>query len=144
MLLRESDFVSIHVVITPETFEMIGEEQLRMMKPTAYLVNTSRGEAINEDAIRKAIEDEWIAGAALDVFHQEPLPVDSPMRNLDPDRVFLTPHSIAHTHASFVANRAMALETAITALNGDLPAPVVNPDAIPKWKNRLKLILKTD
>ena len=142
-LLHESDFVTIHVVITPETYEIIGEEQLRIMKPNAYLVNTSRGEAIEEVALRQAIEENWIAGAALDVFHQEPLPVDSPMRSLDPDRVILTPHSIAHTHASFVANRAMALETAITALNGDLPVPVVNHDAIPKWKDRIKLILQT-
>ena len=104
-LLQESDFVTIHVVMTPETHEMIAEDQLRMMKPTAYLINTSRGEAIDEVAIRKALDEEWIAGAALDVFHQEPLPVDSPMRSLDPDRVFLTPHSIAHTHASLIANR---------------------------------------
>jgi len=141
-LLSESDFVSLHVVITPETFEMIGEEQLRLMKPTSYLINTSRGEAIEENALRKAIEENWIAGAGLDVFHQEPLPVDSPMRSLDPDRVFLTPHSIAHTHASLIANRVMAVETAITALNGDLPVPVVNPEAIPKWKDRVKSIMQ--
>jgi len=142
-LLQESDFVSIHVVITPETYEMIGEEQLRMMKSTAYLINTSRGEAIEEVALRKAIEEDWIAGAGLDVFHQEPLPIDSPMRSLDPERVFLTPHSIAHTHASFIANRVMAIETAITALNWELPIPVVNPEAIPQWKERIKSIMQT-
>jgi D-3-phosphoglycerate dehydrogenase len=135
-LLKESDFVSLHVVITPETFNMIGEEQLRMMKPTAYLVNTSRGEAIEEKAMQRAIEENWIAGAALDVFHEEPLPVDSPMRNLDPERVFLTPHNIAHTDASLVANRAMAVETLVTALSGEVPGPVVNPDVITKWQSR--------
>ena len=140
-LLTESDFVSIHVVITPETYEMIGEAQLRMMKPSAYLINTSRGEAIEEEALMKAINENWIAGAGIDVFHQEPLPVDSPMRSLDPERVFLTPHSIAHTHASFVANRTMAIETAVVALNGKLPVPVVNPDAIPKWKERVKSLM---
>ena len=140
-LLTESDFVSIHVVITPETYEMIGEAQLRMMKPSAYLINTSRGQAIEEEALMKAINENWIAGAGIDVFHQEPLPVDSPMRSLDPERVFLTPHSIAHTHASFVANRTMAIETAVVALNGKLPVPVVNPDAIPKWKERVKSLM---
>ena len=142
-LLTESDFVSIHVVITPETYEMIGEAQLRMMKPSAYLINTSRGEAIEEEALMKAINENWIAGAGIDVFHQEPLPVDSPMRSLDPERVFLTPHSIAHTHASAVANRVMAIETAIVALNGELPVPVVNPDAIPQWRERVKAITNT-
>ena len=135
-LLRESDFVSIHVVITPETFNMIGEEQLRMMKPTAYLVNTARGEAIEEEAMQRAIKENWIAGAALDVFHQEPLPADSPMRNLDPERVFLTPHNIAHTDASLVANRAMAVETLVTALSGEVPGPVVNPDVLSQWRAR--------
>ena len=142
-LLQESDFVTIHVVITPETHEMIAEDQLRMMKPTAYLINTSRGEAIEEEALRKALDEEWIAGAALDVFHQEPLPVDSPMRSLDPDRVFLTPHSIAHTRASLIANREKAIDTAIVALRGEVPDSVVNLDVLPKWKERLQLIMET-
>lgn len=135
-LLKESDFVSLHVVVTPETFNMIGEEQLKIMKSTAYIVNTSRGEAIEETAIQRAIEEEWIAGAALDVYHQEPLPVDSPLRSLDPERVFVTPHSIAHTHASIVANRAMAIDTTVQALSGTVPAPVVNPDVMPNWRNK--------
>lgn len=133
-LMRESDFVSIHVVVTPETYNMIGEEQLRMMKPGAYIVNTSRGEAIEEGAMQRAIEENWIAGAALDVFHQEPLPVDSPMRRLDPERVIVTPHNIAHTEASLHANRRLAVESTLKALNGEEPEPCVNPDVLPTWR----------
>ncbi len=133
-LMRESDFVSIHVVVTPETYNMIGEEQLRMMKPGAYIVNTSRGEAIEEGAMQRAIEENWIAGAALDVFHQEPLPVDSPMRSLDRERVIVTPHNIAHTEASLHANRRLAVDSTLKALNGEAPEPCVNPDVLPKWR----------
>jgi len=69
---------------------MIGERELRMMKSTAYLINTARGAIIDERALVKALKEKWIAGAALDVFEVEPLPKDSPLYELD--NVFLTPH----------------------------------------------------
>jgi len=135
-ILRESDAVSLHVVITRETRHMIGEQQLRMMKPSAYLVNTSRGEAIDEVALARAIQEDWIAGAALDTYELEPLALDSPLRSLDPERVILTPHNIAHTMASLEANRAMAMQSMLTALRGELPETAVNPEIAPTWLAR--------
>jgi len=85
--LRRADFVSLHVPLTlpggpkEPTLHLMNEERLRMMKPTAYLVNTSRGPVIDEKALVKALQEEWIAGAALDVYETEPLPADSPLRD---------------------------------------------------------------
>jgi glyoxylate reductase len=97
--LREADFVSVHVPLlragesaTP-TYHLFNEQTLRLMKPTAYLVNTSRGPVIDETALAHGLRENWIAGAALDVYEKEPLPLDSPLR--DPaiaDRCRLMPH----------------------------------------------------
>ena len=136
-LLRESDFVSVHVVITPETRKIIGEEQLRMMKPTSYFVNTSRGEALDEDAMCRAINENWIAGAALDVFDLEPLSADSPLRDLDPERVILTPHNAAASEASRVGNMALAQESVLAVLSGTIPSQYVkNAEVLPTWRGR--------
>ena len=86
--LREADYVSLHVPLLREgeakqpTWHLINEQTLRQMKPTAYLVNTSRGPVVDEHALARALREGWIAGAALDVFEQEPLPADSPLRDL--------------------------------------------------------------
>ena len=97
--LREGDFVSVHVPLLREgesvtpTYHLFNEETLRQMKPTAYLVNTSRGPVVDETALARALRENWIAGAALDVYEKEPLPADSPLR--DPaiaDRCRLLPH----------------------------------------------------
>lgn len=92
-LFREADFVSLHVPLTEETRGLIDERALRTMKETAYLVNTSRGPVVDEAALVRALEERWIAGAALDVFEQEPLPDDSPLRDPElEDRVRLSHH----------------------------------------------------
>lgn len=97
--LRTADFVSVHVPLLREgesstpTYHLINEKTLKMMKPTAYLVNSSRGPVVDEAAVAKALREKWIAGAALDVYEKEPLPADSPLR--DPaieDRCRLLPH----------------------------------------------------
>ncbi len=97
--LKSADFVSIHVPLLREgetatpTYHLINERTLRMMKPTAFLVNTSRGPVVDEQALARALKENWIAGAALDVYEKEPLPADSPLR--DPaiaDRCRLFPH----------------------------------------------------
>jgi glyoxylate reductase len=116
--LRTADFVSVHVPLlrdgessTP-TYHLFNEKTLRMMKPTAYLVNTSRGPVVDEAAVAKALRENWIAGAALDVYEKEPLPADSPLR--DPaieDRCRLLPHfaSAARiTRLSTDPNKGMA------------------------------------
>jgi glyoxylate reductase len=85
--LRRADFVSLHVALTRPgeaelpTYHLMDERRLRLMKPTAYLVNTSRGPVVDEDALAKALLEGWIAGAALDVFEREPLPAESPLRD---------------------------------------------------------------
>jgi glyoxylate reductase len=97
--LRAADYVSVHVPLLREgesptpTFHLFNERTLRMMKPTAYLVNTSRGPVIDEAALAKALREKWIAGAALDVYEEEPLPADSPLRDPEiEDRCRLFPH----------------------------------------------------
>jgi len=133
-LLAESDVVSLHVVLTDETRGLIGEKELRKMKPGAFLVNTARGEAVDEEAVARAVSESWIAGAALDAFGREPLQADSPLRAVDPERLILTPHNVAHSEAGRVANHRLAFEQILAAGRGEPPAHVVNPDAIPRWR----------
>ena len=89
-LFRQADFVSIHVILSQRTRGLVGAKELGLMKPTAYLVNTSRGPIVDEAALIAALKDKRIAGAALDVFDVEPLPLDHPFRKMD--NVVLTPH----------------------------------------------------
>jgi phosphoglycerate dehydrogenase-like enzyme len=89
-LLRQSDFVSIHVILSQRTRGLIGATELGLMKPTAHLINTSRGPIVDEAALLAVLTEKRIAGAALDVFDVEPLPLDHPFRRMD--NVVLTPH----------------------------------------------------
>lgn len=98
-LLHKSDFVLLSLPLTEETKHLIGEEELRMMKPNAYLINIARGALINENALIRALHEGWIAGAGLDVFETEPLPENSELYELS--NVILTPHMAAHTTALF-------------------------------------------
>jgi len=98
-LLHKSDFVLLSLPLTEETKHLIGEEELRMMKSSAYLINIARGALINEIALIRALKEGWIAGAGLDVFETEPLPEDSELHELS--NVILTPHMAAHTTALF-------------------------------------------
>jgi glyoxylate reductase len=119
--LGEADFVSVHVPLLREgesatpTYHLFNEKTLRMMKPTAFLVNTSRGPVVNENALAKALKEKWIAGAALDVYEQEPLPANSPLRDPEiEDRCRLYPHfaSAARiTRLSKDPNKGMAGRT---------------------------------
>ena len=95
-LLRQSDVVSFHVVLTRETRYMFGEDELKLMKPNAIVLNTARGKVLDEKALARAIEEGRIRGAAIDAFEEEPLPMDSPLRKLG-DRVVLSPHSASYT-----------------------------------------------
>ncbi len=95
-LLREADIVSIHAALTKETYHMIGEKELKMMKPHAFLINTARGAIIDEKALIKALKEGWISGATLDVFEKEPLPEDSELYSLS--NIYLTPHVAGLSH----------------------------------------------
>ncbi|HSR12904.1 MAG TPA: phosphoglycerate dehydrogenase [Thermodesulfobacteriota bacterium] len=128
-VLEKSDFVTIHVPLDDSTRAMIGEERLKRMKPTAYLVNTARGEIVDEQALYKALTEGWIAGAGLDVFHEEP-PKFRALVELE--NVVCTPHSAG---LSREASYAMAMETAHKVLaffQGKVPDNVLNPEVLPK------------
>jgi phosphoglycerate dehydrogenase-like enzyme len=135
-LLRESDVVTIHVVLTKETRGMIQMPQLKQMKRTAYIVNTSRGPVFNEAHLAQALNEGIIAGAALDVFAEEPLPLNNPLREVDPMRLIITPHIIGTNPGSLDAGQRMAAESIIAILQGKVPDTVVNPQAIALWKER--------
>jgi phosphoglycerate dehydrogenase-like enzyme len=135
-LLRESDFVVLTVPLTKETHGMIGRDELRSMKPTAAIVNTSRGQVIDEAALCEAINEGWIAGAGIDVYSREPLPMDSPLLNLDPDRVLLTAHNVSSAEASRKARMDSLMSTVLTAMDGRLPDLTVNPEVAPHWRGR--------
>ena len=89
-LFRQADFITIHVVLSPRSRGLVGAKEIGLMKPTAYIINTSRGPIIDEAALLAALRDKKIAGAGLDVFDTEPLPIDHPLRKMD--NAVITPH----------------------------------------------------
>lgn len=121
-LLRESDFISLHVPLTPDTRHLIGEEQLKMMKKSAYLVNTSRGPVVDEQALVTALREGWIKGAALDVFEHEPelAPGLSELSN-----VILTPHIASGTEETRAKMAECAATNIIAVLEGKTPPNAV-------------------
>ena len=128
-LLRESDVVSVHVPLTPETRGLIGEAELRTMKPTAILINPSRGEVIDEEALARALRERWIAGAAVDVYSREPPGPDHPLIRLAREggvNLIVTPHIAgANTDARQRIIR-FSVENVIRVLKGGKPEAVVN------------------
>lgn len=125
-LLRESDFVSLHVPLTPETKRMIGERELRLMKRTAILVNTARGGVIDQPALVRALEAGWIAGAGLDVAEVEPIPPHDAL--LRAPSVTLLPHIGSASHATRERMAAMAVDNCLAALRGERMPHCVNPE----------------
>ncbi|RLE76428.1 MAG: D-glycerate dehydrogenase, partial [Thermoprotei archaeon] len=123
-----SDFVSLHVPLMKETYHMIGEKELKMMKPTAYLINTARGAVINTDALIKALEEGWIAGAALDVFEQEPLPPNHPLTKFK--NVVLAPHIASATIEARQRMAELAANNLVAVLKGEMPPALVNKDVL--------------
>lgn len=121
-LLKESDFVSVHVPLLPETRHLISEKQLKMMKKTAFLINTSRGPIVDEVALVKILQDKIIAGAALDVFEKEPELIPG-LVNLD--NVILTPHIASATIETRSKMSQIAAENIISALEGKEPPNIV-------------------
>lgn len=118
-LLRDSDFVTLHIPLIPETSFLIGERELRLMKKTAYLINTSRGAVIDEKALCKALQESWIAGAGLDVFTKEPLPLESPLTKLE--NAVLTPHIGTYTSETRRAMALSVIENVRKVLSGKTP-----------------------
>lgn len=117
-LLGQADYVSLHTALTGETRHMIGAHQLKLMKPTAYFINTARGALVDEEALYTALTQNQIAGAALDVFNEEP-PKDSPLIGLE--NVVVTAHIGAHTRESIERVGIMAAENVLRTLKGGQP-----------------------
>jgi D-3-phosphoglycerate dehydrogenase len=129
-LLRESDLISVHVPLLPATRGLIGEKELRAMKPTALLVNTSRGPVVNEEALVRALAEKWIAGAALDVVTVEPLPAASPLRQFE--QVIFTPHYGASSEEAVAQLARTVGESAAALVQGYWPRFPVNPQVKPR------------
>lgn len=127
-LLAQSDYVSLHVPLTPETRHMIGAEQLARMKPTAYLINTARGGLIDNAALSAALAAGKLAGAGLDVQDPEPPPLGEAPWN-DP-RVIVTPHAAFVSVESLVNLRSRTARQVAVRLTGGRPENVVNPDVL--------------
>jgi glyoxylate reductase len=125
-LLRASDFVSIHAPLTPETRHMIGEDQLRLMRPTAILVNTARGSIVDQAALVRALVDGTIGGAGLDVAEVEPVPPGDALIRA-PNTVLL-PHIGSASHATREKMATMAVDNALAGLRGERLPNVINPE----------------
>ena len=125
-VLAESDFLSIHVPLTPQTNHFIGEKQLKMMKPSSILVNLSRGPVVDTDALQQALNKGTIAGAGLDVFDPEPVPTDHPILGLD--NVVVLPHIGSASNRSRRDMHLLAARNLVAGLNGDRLEECANPE----------------
>jgi D-3-phosphoglycerate dehydrogenase len=129
-LLRQSDYVSLNLPLTEETFHLIGERELALMKPTSVLINTARGPVVDEAALVAALRQKRIGGAGLDVFEVEPLPASSPLLELD--NVILTPHTAGISEQSARKVRTEVGKAAADLLAGRWPRYVANRGVKPR------------
>lgn len=125
-ILRDSDFISLHAPGTKENLHLIGKEQLDLMKPTAILINTSRGTLIDEQALFEALAKKRIAGAGLDVLYYEPPKKNNPLFTLD--NVVITPHLAANTSEAIENMDLMSVQAIIAYFKGERPPYVLNPE----------------
>ncbi len=125
-VLSQSDFVNISCPLSEKTRHLVGEKELKKMKPTAYIINTSRGPVIDEAALVKALKENWIAGAGIDVFEEEPTPPDNPLFKLE--NIIVTPHSIAMTDEFYITMWELIAEQIRQMIDGEKPATLVNPE----------------
>jgi phosphoglycerate dehydrogenase-like enzyme len=136
-LFREADFLAINCPLNDETEGMINAELFSLMKPTAYFVNTARGPIVNQDDLTAALQTGQIAGAGLDVFEEEPLPVNHPLTRMD--NVILAPHAVAWTDDMYRGNGVGTCENVLTVLRGEVPKYTVNREVIERPGFQAKL-----
>ena len=134
---RESDFLSVNVPLSAETLHLVNEARLKLMKPSAYLINTSRGAVVDQDALVEALKTGIIAGAGLDVFDPEPPNADDPLLTLD--NVILTPHSLCWTDQCFAGIGAQDLEHVLSIKHGTPPSVLVDPNVVDNPEFKIKL-----
>ena len=126
-LLQEADFVSLHVPLMDETVHLIGEGELKVMKNTAYLINTARGPVVDEKALVKALREGEIAGAGLDVFEQEP-ELEEGLASLD--NVVILPHIASASTDTRTKMAMMAAENLLAGLKGEKMPNIINPEVL--------------
>jgi phosphoglycerate dehydrogenase-like enzyme len=136
-VLAESDFISIHAALTPQTRGMIGEAQFRKMKPGVFLINTARGALVDESALIKALAEKRIAGAAVDVFVTEPLPADSPLRSAA--HLLLSPHQGSSSLETGERVSNTAANAIVDLMQGRQPENVLNPEVFKTGQLRVPL-----
>jgi glyoxylate reductase len=127
-LLQESDFVSLHVALTPETRHMISTRELGLMKTSAVLVNASRGPVVDTDALVQALQDNEIFAAGLDVTDPEPLPATHPLVNLP--NAIVVPHIASATYSTRDDMATLAARNVLDVLNGRTPEVIINPEVL--------------
>jgi phosphoglycerate dehydrogenase-like enzyme len=129
-LLSVSDFISLHCRLEPHTRRLLSASRLKLLKPSAYLINVARGEIIDEVALADLLRERKIAGAGLDVFDTEPLPLSSPLLRMD--NVILTPHWLPSTKRAAMATRDVIVRNVIRVATGQLPGNILNPEVLGK------------
>lgn len=136
-LLKSADFISVHVPLTGSTHKLIDEKAFRKMKNTACLINTSRGAVVDTEALVRAIKENWIAGAGLDVLPQEPPDTNDPL--LNQDRVILTPHTAFRSVESLLDLQRTAANQVACVLLAEKPEYIVNPEVLQSLNLRASL-----
>jgi D-3-phosphoglycerate dehydrogenase len=134
-LMQESDVVSVMVTLTDSTYHLISEHEFSLMRPDAYLVNTSRGPCVDESALIKALDEGRLAGAAIDTWEQEPTRDDNPLRAHP--RVIATGHNIGHSEEVYAALPGLAVENILKGLRGEAPTCFRNPEVLDRWRVRM-------
>lgn len=136
-IFKISDFVSIHVPLNEKTRNLVGENELKAMKKTAFLINTARGGVIEEKSLIRALKEQWIKAAALDVFNEEPPNPNSELFTCE--NVVMTPHMGAHTVEAIYRMNMMAAKAVVDFLEGRIPSHVVNKKVLSKlYRSRFK------
>jgi phosphoglycerate dehydrogenase-like enzyme len=137
-LFRQADVLSVSCPLNDETHHIVNAERLALMKPGAYLINTSRGPVVDEKALAKVLQERRIGGAGLDVFEQEPSPKGNPLYKLD--NVLLTPHALCWTDQCFAGIGAADVKAVFDVMHGRVPTGIVNREIVerPAWRDKLK------
>ena len=138
-VMQRADFVTLHCPRTTETFGLIGYNELSLMKPTAYFVNTSRGGTYKEPDLVRALEERRIAGAGIDVFLEEPPPTDHPLMAFE--NVILTPHNAGTTYEAMANVAIFSADQWIEIMDGKVPPRLINKAAWPKYTERFARIM---
>ncbi len=127
-LFKTSDFITVNVPLLKETYHLVDEKKLKMMKKTAYIVNNARGPVVDEKALYKALKEGWIAGAGLDVFEQEPTAMDNPLLKLD--NIVVAPHISSASYETRSRMAEMVAENLVAFFEGKTPPNLVNTDVL--------------